>query len=38
MRYLDTSILVAALTREPRTEEIQHWLAAQDADAPCISD
>ncbi|WP_018140876.1 type II toxin-antitoxin system VapC family toxin [Thioalkalivibrio sp. ALJ7] len=37
MRYLDTSILVTALTRAPRTEEVQDWLAAQDADALCIS-
>jgi predicted nucleic acid-binding protein len=27
--YFDTSLLVAFLTREPRTEEIEHWLAAQ---------
>ncbi len=38
MRYLDTSILVAALTREPRTEEMQDWLAAQAPDSLCISD
>lgn len=38
MRYLDTSILVAAFTREPRTEDMQDWLAAQDADSLCISD
>ncbi|ADC72191.1 conserved hypothetical protein [Thioalkalivibrio sp. K90mix] len=38
MRYLDTSILVAALTREPRTEDMQKWLAAQSADSLCISD
>jgi uncharacterized protein len=38
MRYLDTSILVAALTREPRTEDMQTWLASQAADALCISE
>lgn len=38
MRYLDTSILVAALTREPRTEDMQDWLARQDADSLRVSD
>ncbi|WP_018877561.1 MULTISPECIES: type II toxin-antitoxin system VapC family toxin [unclassified Thioalkalivibrio] len=38
MRYLDTSVLVAALTREPRTEDMQNWLAAQGAGSLCISD
>ncbi|WP_018881157.1 type II toxin-antitoxin system VapC family toxin [Thioalkalivibrio sp. ALE30] len=38
MRYLDTSVLVAALTREPRTEDMQNWLAAQSAGSLCISD
>jgi uncharacterized protein len=38
MRYLDTSILVAALTREPRTEDMQEWLARQDADSLRVSD
>jgi hypothetical protein len=38
MRYLDTSILVAALTREPRTGDMQAWLASQAADTLCISE
>ncbi|WP_018876416.1 type II toxin-antitoxin system VapC family toxin [Thioalkalivibrio sp. ALE31] len=38
MRYLDTSVLVAALTREPRTEDMQNWLAAQGAGSLCISE
>lgn len=38
MRYLDTSILVAALTREPRTEDMQTWLATQSVDTLCVSD
>lgn len=29
MRYLDTSLLVGALTEEPRNRELQAWLAAQ---------
>jgi len=32
MRYVDASILVAALTREPRTGDMQAWLASQPAD------
>ncbi len=38
MRYLDTSLLVAALTREPRTGAMQAWLASQPADTLCISE
>ena len=38
MRYLDTSILVAALTREPRTADMQQWLALQAADTLSISE
>lgn len=38
MRYLDTSILVAALTREPRTSDMQNWLGQQRAGSLCISD
>lgn len=38
MRYLDTRILVASLTRGPRTEDMQNWLAAQSADSLCIND
>lgn len=38
MLYLDTSILVAALTKEPRTAEIQDWLAGQAVGDLAISD
>lgn len=38
MAYLDTSLLVAALTREPRTAAVQHWLADQPAETLVISD
>jgi predicted nucleic acid-binding protein len=37
MIYLDTSVLVAALTREPATERVQMWLAAQNAGTLAIS-
>jgi len=32
MIYCDTSVLVAALTNEPRTAEIQRWLRARERD------
>lgn len=38
MRYLDTSVLVSALTHETRTSEIQIWLGEQPIDQLTISD
>lgn len=38
MLYVDTSVLVSALTRESRTAEMQDWLAAQAAGELAISD
>ena len=38
MVYLDTSVLVAALTNEVRTGEIQEWLAGQEVGQLYISD
>lgn len=36
--YLDTSVLVAALTAERRTHEVHAWLEKQKADDLAISD
>lgn len=38
MLYVDTSVLVAALTHERRTDEMQEWLAAQPAGELAISE
>jgi len=38
MLYVDTSILVAAMTPEARTGEMQDWLADQQAGSLAISD
>ena len=38
MLYVDTSVLVPALTNEPRTREIQDWLAAVPTGQLCVSD
>jgi len=33
MYYLDASVLVAALTAERRTREVQFWLKGQNAES-----
>lgn len=38
MIYVDTSVLVAALTPEPRTAQMQDWLAAQPAGQLAVSE
>lgn len=37
-QYLDTSLLVAALTNEPETKRMQNWLAAQPAGDLAVSE
>lgn len=36
--YLDTSLLVASLTREAKTAQVQAWLGGQQLSDLCISE
>ena len=38
MLYLDTSVLVSALTKESQTRDVQDWLAGYDLRSCAISD
>lgn len=38
MNYVDTSVLVAALTKEARTPRAERWLTAEHADTLAISE
>lgn len=36
--YLDTSVLVAALTPEAATRRVQHWISTQGAETVAVSE
>jgi uncharacterized protein len=38
MIYLDTSVVIAAITREDRTDAIQEWLTVRPPGSLCVSD